>query len=359
MVRCQNGEILTVQLRGRARNANVFLSEQTAEFSPTFLQNASQRQIRIHNNDDTKVCFHWTRFATNTDEHLERSRRLSEFTATSSSTTTATNVSSVDSVSNDVSLRDVKKMKSDIELDRLFFENDDVFTVYPVSGEIMPHSSAWIYIDFHPPRDERFERVIFCDVQGRETRLPLKLVGTGRGPDVSFTFTDLEVGDIFVNSLHEYELKMENHGIIPARFEIAMPKSLFGTKFSFVPTSGVIEPASSKDIVVRFESDIIGEFSEWFRWKIEGRKEALMVNAVGRVVGPSFQFDVDAVDFGTVAYSFISSRSITLTNTSEIPMIFKLKIPEDGQLLKREFNILPSTGTILPHTSSEVRYDFI
>lgn len=48
-----------------------------------------------------------------------------------------------------------------------------------------------------------------------------------------------------------------------------------------------------------------------------------------------------------------------LTNTSQIPIKYKLRIPEDGSLLQKEFDIIPNTGTILPHSSKPVKLEFL
>ena len=56
-----------------------------------------------------------------------------------------------------------------------------------------------------------FSSVAFCDVTGRETRLPLKLKGEGLGPKLRFSFDTLDIQNVFVNSAHAYEVRVQTH----------------------------------------------------------------------------------------------------------------------------------------------------
>ena len=45
-----------------------------------------------------------------------------------------------------------------------------------------------------------------------------------------------------------------------------------------------------------------------------------------------------------------------LSNTCDIPMRYKLYVPED---VDREFSIVPDKGEILPHGKQQVQLDFV
>ena len=51
-----------------------------------------------------------------------------------------------------------------------------------------------------------YARTVYCDVTGRESRLPLRIRGEGVGPCVVFSLDSLDIGNIFVNSNHSYEV---------------------------------------------------------------------------------------------------------------------------------------------------------
>lgn len=153
-------------------------------------------------------------------------------------------------------------------------------------------------------------------------------------------------------------MNLENRGSIPAEFAVVKPDTIFGSKFKFQPEKGVIQGAQAQLIKIQFFSDTIGEFSEVFKWKIAGSFQNLTLSFSGTVVGPSFHFDVDHIDFGVVSYAFWNTKYIKLVNTSDIPMNFKLRVPEDGTLLQREFDIVPSAGVVKPHSEIPIKIDF-
>jgi adenylate kinase family enzyme len=159
--------------------------------------------------------------------------------------------------------------------------------------------------------------------------------------------------------MQDYEVQLDNRGNIEARYQLIPPKSLFGSKFSFFPQSGTLAPVQSQKIGIEFLSNVIGQFDEKFVWKVDGRTQDLVLNFRGQVIGPSFQIDVNEIDFGTVSFNFVNTKIIHLTNTCEIPMKFNLRVPEDGTLLQREFSLIPQSGTINPDSSKEVRIDFL
>lgn len=76
-------------------------------------------------------------------------------------------------------------------------------------------------------------------------------------------------------------------------------------------------------------------------------------------VFPTFNFDIQRISFGIVSYGFLNSKTLTLTNTSEVPMRFVLRIPGDGRFLQKEFDVIPSRGTLLPNCSQKIQIDFI
>lgn len=63
--------------------------------------------------------------------------------------------------------------------------SDDVVKIDPAEGDIWPNSSAEITVIFKPDKAEVYNRTAFCDVTGRESRLPLKVTGLGIGPKVN------------------------------------------------------------------------------------------------------------------------------------------------------------------------------
>ena len=52
--------------------------------------------------------------------------------------------------------------------------------------------------------------------------------GVGVGPMAVFSYDVLDVGDTFVNAVHQYEVELMNRGEIEAEFRLVPPTSAFG-----------------------------------------------------------------------------------------------------------------------------------
>lgn len=103
---------------------------------------------------------------------------------------------------------------------------------------------------FQPELATAYSRVLYCDVTGRESRLPLKIRGEGIGPCCVFSFDTLDIQNVFVNSAHAYEVVIENKGDIEALYTLVPSETLFGPKFTFAPSTGVLSPGQLQAIQV-------------------------------------------------------------------------------------------------------------
>ncbi|GFH15843.1 uncharacterized protein HaLaN_12151 [Haematococcus lacustris] len=93
-----------------------------------------------------------------------------------------------------------------------------------------------------------YEVTAYLELQGREQRLPLVLKAKGlppwlvrlQGPAAVFSYDVLDVGDTFANTLHQYEVELQNRGKIDVHFQLVPPTTPFGVKFSFEPAQGLL-----------------------------------------------------------------------------------------------------------------------
>ena len=153
--------------------------------------------------------------------------------------------------------------------------DDDVIIIEPVEGDIWPNSSVEVSVIFKPSEAKCYQRTAFCDITGRESRLPLAVKGEGIGPRVQFSFDQLNMGNIFVNSTHHYELVLANKGDIDAIFNLIPSESIFGPRFTFDPSEGIVMPDGHQAIHVTFSSPILGDFEEDFFVQVDGAPEKL------------------------------------------------------------------------------------
>lgn len=75
--------------------------------------------------------------------------------------------------------------------DELVF-HESVLEISPPQGEIYPGRSVEISAIFKPDKIGEFEKVIYCDVQGREQRLPMAIKGPARQISI-LVIPDLQV----------------------------------------------------------------------------------------------------------------------------------------------------------------------
>ncbi len=130
-------------------------------------------------------------------------------------------------------------------------------------------------IIFKPHTVMDYSAVAFCQVSGRENRMPLRLKGEALGPKVSLSYGELNVGNVYINSTHLFEIVLANRGAIDAIYSILPNKSIHGSCFEFNPVEGLVLPESHQAITIKFEAVAYGIFAEEFFFAIDGTSEKL------------------------------------------------------------------------------------
>jgi hydrocephalus-inducing protein len=204
-----------------------------------------------------------------------------------------------------------------------------VFDIQPACGTVWSRSAMEFTVLFRPNDSREFVESAFLEITGRSARLPLTLSGVGIGPRLAFAYDVVDVGDVSVTSVHRYELLLSNRGEIEAEWHLTPPPTPFGSRFLFDPPTGVIRVGESVPISAYFTSEAVGAFSEVFELAMTGCTAVLRVHFKGVVVPPSFSLSSSRLDFGTVPFDFPQERSFGFTNTSDVPLTFTLRIPQD------------------------------
>lgn len=203
-----------------------------------------------------------------------------------------------------------------IEHDPLLFD-DGLFVIEPKEGVVWPNSEVKVNVIFRPQAAAKYVETLYCEITGRETRLPLQILvgfgwcwcililylcilfwnhssnqGEAFGPHVQFSFEILDAGENFINSPKDFEVgslvlrighafpqhssptlavqvTLENTGDIDARYALIPLNTAFSSKFAFTPSSGLLKVGEQQKITIHFESDILGDFCEEFVWELE------------------------------------------------------------------------------------------
>ncbi|CAM9138902.1 unnamed protein product, partial [Bubo scandiacus] len=373
VVHYDTGEDIHTSLYGAAVDVNIGLARSSLTVEKTYLTLSNHRSVVIHNRSEIIVHFQWKAFVTQEEEDYQKLRLQRQ--KEDEMDRCLRECKGEPALRERLSLlsRPFQNQQAKAQGDSMLF-SDDVFTLEPLEGDIWPNSSAEINVIFRPREARVYQQTVYCDISGRETRLPLRIKGEGIGPRLRFSFEQLDIGKVFVGLEHSYEVILFNKGAIDAVFNLVPPATALGSCFTFLPQEGIILPDGLQVIRISFSSTILGEFTEEFRFSVNGSPEPVTLTIRGCVIGPTFHFDVPALHFGDVSFGFPHTLSCRLTNASLVPLTFNLRIPGDGlgepsvsssvqmsdntRLLRRkgaqprlrptEFTIKPRRGTIRP-----------
>ena len=145
-----------------------------------------------------------------------------------------------------------------------------------------------ITITFQPKLALHYSCTSFCNISFSDQRLSLHLAGEGIGPRAILSATDINIGDIYVGEEKKETILIENRGEIKAQFELMNNDTPFGKMFNFGLDKGILEVGQRKPFEWTFKSSILGEFSETFRWKLDGSSDMLPILFTGHVLAPKF-----------------------------------------------------------------------
>ncbi|XP_054435188.1 hydrocephalus-inducing protein homolog [Pteronotus mesoamericanus] len=327
------GEKMFVSLYGAAIDMNIRLDKNSLIIEKTYISLANQRTVTIYNRSNIIAHFQWKIFATQEEEDKEKYRICTELIKEEKNETDEF----LEECIIDPSLRErlsilsrtFENQRGLVQSDSMLFLNN-IFIIEPLEGDVWPNSSAEITVYFNPLEAKLYQMTVYCDISGREIRLPLRIKGEGMGPKIHFNFELLDIGKVFVGSVHCYEATLSNKGSIDALFDVISPTSALGACFVFSPKEGIIEPSGVQAIQITFSSAILGCFEEEFLVNVNGSPEPVKLTIRGCVIGPTFHFNVPALHFGDVSFGFPHTLICSLNNTSLVPMTFKLRIPGDG-----------------------------
>ncbi|XP_075290236.1 hydrocephalus-inducing protein homolog isoform X2 [Opisthocomus hoazin] len=334
IVHYDTGEDIHTSLYGAAVDVNIRLERRSLTVEKTYLTLSNHKSIVIHNRSEIIAHFQWKAFVTQEEEDLQKLRWCRRLQRQEEDETACF----LKERTVDPTVRErlcllscaFQNQRAKVQGDSMLF-SDDVFTIEPVEGDVWPNSSVEINVIFTPQEARVYEQTVYCDISGRETRLPLRIKAEGIGPRLRFGFEQLDIGTVFVGLAHSYEAILFNKGAIDARFSLVPPATALGSCFAFLPQEGSVVPDGLHVIRISFSSTILGPFTEEFRFSVDGSPEPATLTIRGCVIGPTCHFNVPALHFGDVSFGFPRTLSCRLMNTSLVPMTVNLRIPGDGQ----------------------------
>ncbi|XP_059337753.1 hydrocephalus-inducing protein homolog [Ammospiza nelsoni] len=334
---CNTGEeSIQIKLHGDAVELDVVLSTNSVEAGKTFITKSYQTTVVIKNRSNITAHFQWKALPTDEDDNEEK-RRQSLFLHPSDEDWLE-NFMEEKEVEKEVGFCEdhttllrsrVQEKKAKVQEDPLLFSSD-IFFIEPMEGEIGPHCSAKIKVTFQPLEALEYRSVAYCNISGREMRLPLRLRGQGQGPLVEFSIPTLNLGNVFVYTPYVYEVELINQGALDAPFTYIPSTTEVDFHFKIKPERGIIPAGGTQTVRVSFDATVLGSFEKEFQFSVAGSPTPVILTIKGSVTGPDLYFDVPDLDFGDVSFGFPCTKSICLTNNSVVPVMFKLRMSEDG-----------------------------
>lgn len=169
----------------------------------------------------------------------------------------------------------------------------------------------------------------------------MSLEGEGKGPKAIISPNWKDIGDVYINEVIKENVTIENGGQIDCHFKLMESETPFSKMFDFKVTEKILKVDERLSFDVEFRSNILGEFSETFKWELEGTKDLLNLTFKGHVIPPTFQFDKDQIDFKIVSFKFTEQKELMIKNKSKVNFAFSLYIPGDREGEDKEFEIIP------------------
>ncbi|KAF1329694.1 Hydrocephalus-inducing protein, partial [Globisporangium splendens] len=364
------GQTAVVQLVGDAANVDVYLSQPLVEPNPTYISLSSRKTIKICNDSEYTLAFSWKSFPGFAHEEGERDRLLDELARMESAELEQLKYGGSDDVNlhpgHALSAFDAQKVienkykqlrKATMEDSMQFV--DECFGITPLTGRVWPHSEVDVVVCFSPITALLYSCCAYLEIAGQDLRLPLQIRGKGIGPRAKVVYNELlDFGDVFISDERTRDFTIQNKGEIPATFEllpIDLPPEM---TMSVHPANGTLAVNAMDKVEVTFSSNVLGDLLIPIRFRLQGSEEQLSVRFKASVIPPVFHFDVDAIDFGSVSYSFPQTNTVKLISASKIAMKYLLRIPEEANCKKKEFEIVPANGKLDAYGEQEVRIHF-
>lgn len=378
-----------VKLMAEAQNdPNVYLSKTFIDLKKAYITLSSQDTFKIINKSEVPNEFEWRAFANEQEEQEKKNKLLLQLSQEEAeermiieeNLEIEEEVESLDSDDSydDMEMKSLKERKLQralaalerkyanirkaVEDDLMLFQ-DDIFKIEPQRGKIWPNSELEITVTFCPQSALHYTCTAYCNVTCSEERLQLTLEAIGIGPEAILSTTEYDIGDVFVNDNKDIpHIFIENQGAIEAKYSIIPSDTPFGSKFTFEHYEGILgtsEYNRKQPLRIKFCSDLMGEFSETFRIKLSGSSDELSLTLKGHVMPPSFKFDKEEINFGEVSYQFPYSEIVRIQNTSRVGFTYHIRVPGDAANLKKEFEIIPSSGFLKPREIHNIQIDFM
>ncbi|XP_048264437.1 hydrocephalus-inducing protein homolog [Bombus terrestris] len=380
-------EKLRIELRCSTENCPVRIDRGSIRMEDTFLGLSRSKILTIHNRSNYIVKYKWMQLESIEADNERREHYKKLFHLVYESELNRC----VDLVHYNVCTPDIhqlvyQRIYTD-ELESLtketFQYNHICFMFAPEEAEIWPQSSTDVTVFFRALEVGEVTSTAYLEVTGREDRIPLTLYGTGKGPVFRLNVLTISLENIYMCSVHNYEIIAANKGHIPGTLIYRAKPTDFGGTIDVTPVSLKLQPDEHKSFNLSFSSNRKGDFVERVDFVVKESLEVLSLHIKGCIICPTLHFDKESLDFGTTALGMLSEmillgfstrQDVYLNNLALIPVAFTITVLNDGDQVPllhedyakaqtkpsfpskpREFQVAPQEGVVAAHGSMKIK----
>ncbi|XP_061578790.1 hydrocephalus-inducing protein homolog [Cololabis saira] len=312
------GEDVDISLSGSCEELNIHLEPDSVTLKKTYINMASFHPVSLTNHTEIVLQYRWSAWPSQQEEDWNSSREKSGLPR------------GAEGQPRPPAIRPLPALPGFLQDPDFLIDPDNCTSIEPTEGEIWPNMTANFHVVFQPEEAKLYQPTLYCDVTGRESRLPLTISAEGLGPNLQLSYEQMDITNVLIGEKVHFEVQISNKGLIDGHFRCPSPETTFGQCFSFNPEEGVVPVGACQTVKVTFASRISGHFCEDLPLAVTGQPQPLTLTLRGCVTGPTFHFNVYDLEFGDVAFGFPVAMTCTLFNTSFVPITFALRVLGDG-----------------------------
>ncbi|EFN63971.1 Hydrocephalus-inducing protein [Camponotus floridanus] len=334
----ESGEKLCLTLQSLAINCTIRIDRASIRMEDTYLGLSRSKLLTIYNRSDYIVKFQWMRFK---DKNTDIQRK-EEYKTLFQLVHNMETVRCVSLVHYNICLPDIHELICQrIYTDEIaclmnenFHYNHMSFLLTPEKGEIWPQSFIDITVFFRAMEIGEISSVAYLEITGREDRIALSLHGTGKGPVFHFNVNTIDVKNIFLCSVHNYEIVAANKGHICGTLIYKAKPTDFGGTINVSPSALTLKPDEYKSFNLSFSSNRKGDFIERIDFVIKESLEVLSLH-----INITMMEDGDQRPLTYEEFAISEAKPSFPTNP-------------------REFTITPQKGVIQAHSSFKLKVTY-
>ncbi|XP_031371217.1 hydrocephalus-inducing protein homolog [Apis dorsata] len=377
------GEKLCIDLQSSAENCQIRIDRGTVRLEETFLGLSRSKTLLIHNRSNYTVKYKWMLFESieADNERKEHYKKLSQLIY-ENELPRCVNLDYYNVCTPNIHKLIYQRIYTD-QLESLVKETFEYKNMYfflsPIEAEIWPQSSIEVTVYFRAVELGEITSTAYLEVTGREERIPVTLYGTGKGPILQLNVLTIDLSNIYMCSVHNYEIIAGNRGHICGTLIYKEKPTDFGGTINVTPPSLNLKPDELKSFNLSFSSNYKGIDGGMIYRSTRHETPLLTMRRLfacyrGCIICPTLHFDKESLDFGTTALGFSTRQDVYLHNLALIPVAFTLTVLNDGDEVAltheefarsqtkpsfpsnpREFEVSPEEGVVASNDSMRIK----